>query len=58
MTISNKPCEHTLLFNSSLNRKQRTSKPKKTDAELVQLFWLAPPEAFFDQFTVAPVIVN
>lgn len=55
MTISNKVCEHTLPSNSSLNRKQRTSKPKKPDAELVQLFWFAPPEAYFDQFTVAPV---
>ncbi|RUQ85044.1 DNA-binding protein [Legionella septentrionalis] len=55
MTISNHVCEDALSSENVLNRKQRTSKSKKTDAELVQIFWLAPPEAYFDQFTVAPV---
>jgi hypothetical protein len=33
----------------------RITKPKKEDPELVQIFWAAPPEAYFDQSTVAPV---
>lgn len=35
--------------------KCRMAKPKKENAELVQIFWAASPEAYFDQFTVAPV---
>ncbi len=38
------------------SRKQRTSKPKKSDVELVSIFWAAPNEAFFGQETIAPVI--
>ncbi len=36
-------------------RKQRNKRLKKSDAELIQLFWSAPNEAFFGQETVAPV---
>jgi hypothetical protein len=36
-------------------RKKRVAKIKKTDAELVQLFWDASFEAFFGQETIAPV---
>ena len=35
--------------------KCRIPRQKKADAELVQIFWAAPQEAYFDQFTVAPV---
>lgn len=55
MTISSKAYESSLLSNKTINRKQRSSKPKKTETELIQSFWLAPPEAYFDQFTIAPV---
>lgn len=37
------------------HRKPRSKKPKKSDAELIKIFWDAPPEAFFGQETVAPV---
>lgn len=39
-----------------LPRRKRTVKPKKTDAELVKLFWDAAPESLFGQETIAPVI--
>lgn len=35
--------------------KPRTTKFKKSDAELVEIFWAAATEAFFGQETVAPV---
>jgi hypothetical protein len=38
------------------SRKRRTLKSKKSDAELVQFFWFAPQEAYFDQFTIALVV--
>jgi hypothetical protein len=40
----------------NVDRKRRTPKLKKDDSELVKLFWLSPMEAYFDQFTIAPVI--
>lgn len=36
-------------------QKFRVSRTKKPDMELVQDFWSAPMEAFFNQETVAPV---
>jgi hypothetical protein len=41
---------------SKVASKVRQRKSKIPDAELVHLFWGAPPEAYFDQFTIAPVI--
>lgn len=38
------------------SRKKRTSKPKKSESELVSIFWASPQEAFFGQETIAPVI--
>lgn len=40
---------------SKLPRK-RTSKPKKSDTELISEFWSAPSEALFGQETIAPVL--
>lgn len=36
--------------------KRRILKQQKTNAELLQLFWEAPSEAYFNQVTIAPVI--
>ena len=38
-----------------ISRKQRTTKSKKSDIELVDIFWTASIEAFFNQETIAPV---
>jgi hypothetical protein len=37
-------------------KKSRKKKVKKSDLELIKLFWEAPPEAFFGDEVVAPVI--
>lgn len=44
------PCERI-----QSSKKRRSTKPKKSDSELVQAFWYAPIEAFFRQETVAAV---
>lgn len=36
--------------------KKRFNKPKPSDNELIKSFWLSPPEAYFNQLTVAPVV--
>lgn len=36
-------------------RRRRNKRLKRPDAELIQLFWSAPNEAFFGQETIAPV---
>lgn len=36
-------------------KNKRTKKAKPSIAELIQLFWSSPPEAYFNQLTVAPV---
>lgn len=38
------------------SKKNRLIKARKSDVELIRLFWSAPIEAYFDQFTIAPVI--
>ena len=38
-----------------ISRKQRTTKAKKADPELVDIFWASAVEAFFGQETIAPV---
>jgi hypothetical protein len=53
MFISSTP---TLACLSEGKDKFRDTKHKKSDAELVQIFWSAPMEAFFGQETVAPVV--
>jgi hypothetical protein len=37
-------------------RKQRTKRIKKSDLELIKIFWDAPLDAFFSQETIAPVV--
>jgi hypothetical protein len=39
-----------------ISKKHRSSKPKKSENELIQNFWAAPLEAFFGQETIAPVV--
>ncbi len=53
MSISSTPIATCL---SEGKDKLRRTKHKKSDAELVQIFWSAPVEAFFSQETVAPVV--
>ena len=53
MSISSTPTVTCLLEGKD---KLRGTKHKKSDAELVQIFWSAPMEAFFGQETVAPVV--
>lgn len=36
-------------------KRRRTNKIKKSDIELVKMFWAAPIEAFFGQEVIAPV---
>ena len=38
-----------------ISRKQRSTKPKKSETELVEIFWASAIEAFFGQETIAPV---
>ena len=40
---------------ASSSVKRRTTKIKKSDAELVEIFWAAALDAFFGQETIAPV---
>jgi hypothetical protein len=40
----------------NVEKKHRTSRPKKSEAELVQNFWAAPVQAFFGQESIAAVI--
>lgn len=42
--------------NNNSPPKKRSNRLKKSDSELVQIFWAAPPEAFFSQEIVAPVV--
>jgi hypothetical protein len=42
-------------ISSNLPRKKRECKTKKSVAELIRLFWDAPPDAFFSQVVIAPV---
>lgn len=39
----------------ALFKKRRLTKQKASNEELVRHFWLAPEEAYFNQFTIAPV---
>ncbi len=41
---------------NTLETRVKRRKPRKSEAELVQIFWNAPMEAFFGQETIAPVI--
>ena len=50
--INTSSCENSIIKHKS---KRRLSKPNKSDSELIQLFWEAPKEAFFNQSVVAPV---
>lgn len=36
-------------------RKKRLTKQKNSNEELIRQFWSAPAEAYFNQFTIAPV---
>ena len=42
-------------LNIDLPKKRRATKPKKSDIELVAIFWSSAVEAFFGQETIAPV---
>ena len=56
LTKSSSNAQEWMVEQTTLPRKKRTPKPKKTDAELVSIFWASPNEAFFGQETIAPVI--
>jgi hypothetical protein len=36
-------------------KRRRTTKTRKSDVELVKMFWISPEEAFFGQEVIAPV---
>jgi len=43
------------LLNTKTSKISRKVSPRKTDIELIEIFWSAPQEAFFGQETIAPV---
>lgn len=55
MTISNNKIDNGLPYIGDAIRKKRTTKSKKTDIELVNIFWTSAIEAFFGQESIAPV---
>ena len=44
-----------IIGSAEVLKRKRIDKLRRSDDELVKAFWLAPPEAYFDQFTIAPV---
>lgn len=49
------PTEGLLANCNNTEQKRRSPKPKKNCTELIQIFWAAPPEAFFGQDTISLV---
>jgi len=54
MSINNNKNDPLNLSKVNL-KKRRSIYQQKPDSELVQIFWVAPMEAFFGQETIAPV---
>lgn len=44
------------LLNTQKSKIPRKISPRKTDSELINIFWSAPQKSFFGQETIAPVI--
>lgn len=53
--IINTPEHNSSSLNKETLKVPRKTTLKKPDCELVNIFWLAPLEAFFGQETIAPV---